>query len=44
MSLYVDAFSAFIDSMTDKLALHQALSNPKKSQALTDFVKDVVRD
>ena len=44
MSLDIDDFSAFIDSLTDKLALHQALSNPKKSQALNDFVKDVVRD
>jgi len=44
MSLNIDALSTFIDSMTDKLSLYQALSNPKKSQALTEFVKDVVRD
>ncbi len=34
---------AWLSDLLDSFALHQALANPTQSQALTDFVQNIVR-
>ncbi len=43
-SQYFDMLNTYTNHLIDKFALHQALADPKKSQALTEFVQDIVHN
>jgi hypothetical protein len=43
LHIAIDMISTFINNLSDNFAIHQALTNPRKSQELTEFVQDLIQ-
>ena len=42
MLLITDMINTYINNLSDNIAIHQALANPRKSQELTEFVQELI--